>query len=73
MRGHGLVLGVAAMGVVTLSIASQPSFGTVMLINNGTAIRYTPNGAVRNETFCRRGLSNSTISSGSRRRSEGCR
>ncbi len=36
---------------LTLSIASQPSFGTVMLINNGTAIRYTPNGPVQNDSF----------------------
>lgn len=36
---------------LTLSIASQPSFGTLMLINNGTAIRYTPNGAVQNDSF----------------------
>jgi hypothetical protein len=36
---------------LTLSIESQPSSGTVMLINNGTAIRYTPNGAVQNDSF----------------------
>jgi hypothetical protein len=36
---------------LTVSIESQPSFGTVMLINNGTAIRYTPNGPVQNDSF----------------------
>ncbi|HEV7403900.1 MAG TPA: Ig-like domain-containing protein [Chthoniobacteraceae bacterium] len=36
---------------LTLSIESQPAFGTVMLINNGTAIRYTPTGAVKNDSF----------------------
>lgn len=37
--------------MLTVSIASQPAFGTVMVINNGTAIRYTPNGAVQNDSF----------------------
>jgi hypothetical protein len=36
---------------LTLSIESQPSSGTVTLINNGTTIRYTPNGQVSNDSF----------------------